>query len=197
MADHRKLAVTFASACLSIWLALPAGVGASHHGQGVADEVALRLSYQQAPVAGAHAQVVAQAAIDSGAPAIGLEVEFLRQVDFLGPRLISLGSATTDASGAARITLDTTQGKLRVIARVAGNDLYLPAEVAQEIDLQAVPDVGSPGGPATPDGQPNLAIVATVMPPLLALTAFLIWLLLLGLIAVTVLAIRRGRTHAT
>jgi len=71
------------------------------------------------------------------------------------------------------------------------------AEVAQEINLQAIPDVGSPGGPATPDGQPNLAIVATVMPPLLALTAFLIWLVLLGLIAVTVLAIRRGRTDAT
>jgi len=197
MAERLKPSVALASVCLSIWLTMPAAVGASHHGQGVADEVTLRMSYQQAPVAGAHAQIIASASLDDGDPAVGVGIEFLRQVDFLGPRLISLGSATTGASGAARITLDTTQGKLRVIARVAGNDLYLPAEVAQEINLQAIPDVGSPGGPATPDGQPNLAIVATVMPPLLALTAFLIWLVLLGLIAVTVLAIRRGRTDAT
>ena len=72
MAERLKPSVALASVCLSIWLTMPAAVGASHHGQGVADEVTLRMSYQQAPVAGAHAQVVAQAAIDSGAPAIGL-----------------------------------------------------------------------------------------------------------------------------
>jgi hypothetical protein len=191
MADRLRLRALLASICMLVWLVTPAATGATHLGEGVPDEVTLQVSFQQAPVAGAHAQLVARALIDDGSPVTGVEVEFLREMDFLGPRLISLGSSTTDSSGTARVTIDINDPTIVVRARFKGNEQYSSAEVTSEVHQAAAPN-----GPTTGagGGEPNLAVVAAVMPPLLALMALVIWLALLGLTAVTVIRIRRDRT---
>jgi len=193
MADRLEFRALIVGAFLLTWLVTPVAVGATHHGEGVPDQVELQMTYQQPSAAGAHAHLFARATIDDGSPAVGVAVEFLREVDFLGPRLISLGSAVTDGDGTARITIDTDQPTVLVQARFKGNELYLPVEVAAEIHQP----VGAPNGPAIGDGggsEPSLAIVAAVMPPVLAAIALVIWLSLLGLAAVTVIRIRRDRT---
>jgi hypothetical protein len=167
-------------------------MGATHRGSNVPDQVALDVSYQQALTAGAYGQVVARLVVDDGSPVVGVEVEFQRELEFLGPRLIKLGSATTDSYGTARVTIDTRDAPVRVRASFMGNGQYLPAEASSEITVP----VGRPGGPAPVEeggSEPSLAPFASVMPPLLAAIALFIWLVLLGLSDTTVLAIRRAR----
>jgi len=179
-----------ALALLATCLALAAPAAATHRGAGVADEVALQVSLQAATLAGASHQLVARVNMDDGSPVAGVNVEFLREVDFLGPRLIRLGTATTDAFGTARIPINTTESALHVRAQFNGNDQYLAAEVSLEIRLPATPA----SGPATDEPpRASLALVAAVMPPLLAAIAAAMWLLLIGLTAMTVFAIRRDR----
>jgi hypothetical protein len=193
MVDRLRFCALLTAVWVMVALVSPAAVGATHRGEGVLDEVALQMSYQQPTVAGAHAHLIARAIVDDGSPVIGVEVEFLREVDFLGTRAISMGRATTDAQGTARATIDTFEPTILVRVRFMGNEEYLPAEVTSEIHQP----VGAPIGPATGDGggnEPSLAIVATIMPPLLAVIALAIWLLLLGLTAATVLGIRRNRS---
>lgn len=192
MADRLKVRALIVGAFLLTWLVTPLAVGATHHGEGVLDQVELQMTYQQPSAEGALAHVIASAIIDDGSPAVGVEVEFLREVDFLGPRLISLGSAVTDSDGTARITIDTQEPTILVRARFKGNELYLPAEVVSEIH-QPVSAEGPRTGNGEGGSEPSLASVAAVMPPVLAVIALVIWLSLLGLAAVTVLGIRRNR----
>lgn len=192
MPDRLKIGSSAAVAFLALWLVAPASVAATHRGEGVVDEVSLQMSYQQPSVTGGHGSVVARAIVDDGSPVIGVEVEFLREVDFLGARLISMGRANTDASGTARVAIDTNELTIRVRARLRGDEHYAPAEVSLDIH-----QLVAPGGPVTDEGtaavEPRLTAIATVMPLLLAAIALATCLSLLGLTATTVLAIRRGR----
>lgn len=192
MADRLEFRALIVGAFLLTWLVTPVAVGATHHGEGVPDQVELQMTYQQPSAEGAHAHLIANATIDDGSPAVGVDVEFLREVDFLGPRLISLGSAITDSNGTARVTIDTQESTILVRARSQGNDLYLPAEVTSEIH-QPVSAEGPRTGNGEGGSEPSLVIVAAVMPPVLAAIALVIWLSLLGLAAATVLGIRRNR----
>lgn len=177
---------------LLLWLALPAGASATHRGEGVVDEVVIRLSFQSSPVPGVTGQVIAHLAMDDGSAIVGEEVEFLRQVDFLGAREIVIGQATTDVSGDARLGLKpTSQASWRVIARFAGDERYHAAEQVAEIVVPPLSGVGDES--LAKDTGVSLAVIAAVMPTLLTATAIAIWLILFGLTAMTVLAIRRGR----
>lgn len=180
---------------LMLCLAVPGGASATHRGEAVVDEVQIRVSFQSSAVPGVTGQVIAHLAMDDGSAIAGEEVEFLRQVDFLGPREIVIGQASTDVSGDARLGLNpTSQGSWRVIARFAGDERYHPAEQVAEIVVPPLSGVGDES--LTRDTAASLAVVAAVMPTLLTGTAIAIWLLLFGLTAMTVLAIRRGRLSA-
>jgi hypothetical protein len=192
MPDRGQTRAVVAAAFILVWLAIPGAMGATHRGSNVPDQVALEMSYQRAPTAGAYDQLVARLLSEDGSPVVGVEVEFQRELEFLGPRLIKLASATTDAYGTARVTVDTRETSVKIRARFLGNSQYQPAEATSEITMP----VGAPGVPAPAEEgrtDPSLAAIAAVMPPLLAAIALAIWLVLLGLSAATVLAIRRAR----
>jgi len=193
MADRQKLRAALLATSALAWLVTPAAMTATHRGEGVPDVVVLQMSYQQATVIGTRGQLVARAIVDDGSPVVGVTVEFLREVDFLGPRLISLGSAMTDAYGTARVPIDTDQATVRIRARFTGSDDYLPAEITSDINVPAAPDLGAGAADGKTGSEPSLAVVAAVMPSLLAAIALAIWLFLIGLSATTVLAIRRAR----
>jgi hypothetical protein len=177
---------------LLLLLAVPGSASGTHRGQGVVDELALNVSYRVASQPGVANQLVAQVRVDDGSPVVGIDVEFLREVEFLGTRRIALGRATTDAGGTAQIPFNAAAQRMSILVRFPGNDHYHAAELAAEIVVP--PGAVAPGdGPIAEEGA-SLAIITAVMPPVLAMVAGGTWLLLLGLAVVTALAIRRGRS---
>jgi len=148
-------------------------------------------------VADANDQLVARLTMEDGSPIAAVEVTFWREVYFVGQRRIRIGSALTDVSGTAGVPYKGPAATERFVAEFAGNEAFLPAIAIASFDVPAHP--GSPvGNPAAgPQTTGTIAVFATFMPPLLALTAFSVWLLIFGLSAGTVLAIRRGRQTTT
>jgi len=193
MRDRDALRATTAlvATWLAVWLSLPGAALGTHHGQGVIDDVSIRISFQRAPVANVPPQVIAHLAMDDGEPIAGVEVEFAREVEFMGSRSISLGRSTTDANGDARIAIsDVSEPSISVVARFAGDEYYNPSEQKAIVDL---PPVGAAVDEPEAVPAPSLAVASSVMPPLLALSAAAVWVVLIGLGVFTVLAVRRGR----
>lgn len=172
-------------------LALPASSLATHHGEDVVDQVVFRVTYRAAAAAGARSQILAHMAMDDGEAIAGETVDFSRQVDFLGQREISLGSAVTDANGDARLAIDPPTQTMTVVAEFAGDDHYLP--VQQTIEVAAGPQAAA--DPA-PTGISSLAPISGLMPQLLVFVALGVLVLLIGLAAATALAIGRAGSHA-
>jgi hypothetical protein len=170
-------------------MAMPLTAAATHHGEEVVDQVVFRVKYVQSPVAGTRGQIVAHMAMDDGEAIVGETVEFSRAVDFLGSRTIALGSATTDANGDARLTIEPSSQALTVVATFAGDEHYLATQ--QTIDV-------APSAPAPADGTasdaPSLAPISGLMPQLLIFVALGVWVFLFGIAAATTLAIRRARS---
>jgi hypothetical protein len=185
-------AILLASASLVVLLLQPAGASATHRGHGVVDEVTLEVGYRASSLPGAPGQLTARLLVD-GSPLAGMDVEFWREVDFLGPRRIVLGMRKTGADGTASVSINLSESALRVGARFAASETYTAAEQTTEISPPRAAPPGSPV-PIRDGGGANLALVSSVMPPLLALTVLAIWLLLFGVTVATAVAIRRGRS---
>lgn len=185
-------AILLASASFAVLLLQPAGASATHRGVGVVDEVTLEVGYHDSSIPGGPGQLTARLLVE-GSPLAGMDVEFWREVDFLGPRRIVLGTRKTAADGTASVSISLSESALSVGARFAGNESYLAAEQTTEISPPVAAPPGSPA-PTRDEGGASLALVSSVMPPLLALTVLAIWLLLFGVTVATVLAIRRGRS---
>lgn len=194
MVSHPRLRglISLAAAAL-VALVCVSPAGATHRGPDVVDEVFLNVSYRAATVAGVHDRLVAQLTVDDGSPVVAVEVTFWREVYFVGVRRILVGRAQTDVSGTASVPISAPNGPLRVVAGFAGDEHYLPGNAVEDV---TVPPGSEPANSNAGVGQQSdatLALFATFMPLLLALTAFSVWLLIFGLTAKTVLAIRRGR----
>jgi hypothetical protein len=174
---------------------MPGNVIAAHRGQGIPDEVAILVSFQQSTLSGAPGQLVARLHLDDGSPVVGVEVQFWREVDFLGPRRVPLGQTSTGPDGAASVAVAPSEVPLHVVASFAGVEGYLAAEGATEIGAVVAGAAGN-GDAGNAGGTASLAIVTALMPPLLAFAALAIWLLLLGLAVLTVRAIRTERASA-
>jgi hypothetical protein len=176
-------------------LLTPGIVLAGHHGQGIPDEVAIEVSFRNSTLAGAPGQLAANLRLDDGSPLVGVEVAFWREVDFLGARRVLLGRNTTGSDGTASVAVAPSEVPLRVVASFAGLEGYLAAEGVTEISavIAGAPPDGESGNIDPPA---SLAVLAALMPPVLAFVALAVWLLLLGLTLVTVRAIRAGRPSA-
>lgn len=170
----------------------PGNVIAGHHGEGIPDEVAIEVSFRNSTLAGAPGQLAAKLRLDDGSPLVAVEVTFWREVDFLGARRLLLGRNTTGPDGTASVAVAASEVPLRVVASFAGVEGYLAAEGVTEISavIAGAPPDGESGNIDPPA---SLAAVSAVMPPVLALVALAIWLLLLGLVVLTVRAIRTER----
>jgi len=194
MASHPRLRglISIAGAALAV-LVCVSPVGAIHRGEGVVDAVSVAVSYRPATVAGANDQLVARLTMDDGSPIAAVEVTFWREVYFVGERRIRIGGALTDVSGTAGVPYSGPAATERFVAEFAGNEQFQPATEIAEVVVPPRPERADGNAGVGQQSTATLAVFATLMPLLLALTAFSMWLLMFGLMAGTVLAIRRGR----
>lgn len=129
-----------------------------------------------------------------GAAVANAPVAFYRTLDFLGERDALLGRAMTDTGGVARIR--TVPRRDRYLVRVVfeGTEHNQASELTTEITFP--PSMVEPfAHPAhrLPHVDAGLQPVAAVMPASIGAVVALVWVVLLGLTAVTLLRIRQGR----
>lgn len=190
--------VRLALATLPLILALaavaPAPIAATHRGPEVPDPTEVTVSFVRSVQKQISDRLAAQLVAYDGSPIGGAEVEFRREIEFLGPRLVVLGRGTTDATGVAQVPIRATQGRLRVEVRFAGDARYAPTEATVDV---AVPP-GSVRGQREAGFEPprpgvGLGQVAAVMPLAIAGAALGVWVVLIALALVTLRGIIRGR----
>jgi hypothetical protein len=154
-------------------------------------EAPTRLALQTAapPAPDLPPQIVATLTTDDGRPVTGAQVLVLSAADVAGERLASLGRATTDATGRARVSLTPRHADYRIVARFDGSDGYAPAEVAQ--DLRFEPDVVTPFAHVH-GSHTLLAPIRVAMPRIITGAVAVLWLGLAWLAVTTVRRIRRA-----
>jgi hypothetical protein len=159
------------------------GVGRAAPVQAAATPAATKIALtgSQAARAGAPVELTAKLTDPAGHPLAKAEVKFLLATTVFGPRPIPIGSATTDATGVARLTLDghskgyrpTTTGPQEFVASYApaGEE---PIESSTNINVTGARSAYTPA-PAKPlDAAGNILVKA------LFLIVATVWLLLIA-----------------
>jgi hypothetical protein len=122
----------------------------------------------------------------AGQPVPGAQVEFNRELEFLGTtRQAALGSATTDVGGVARLVVMPREEIATVIASVSGSEATAVLDVvfpAERVDPFFDPDP-EPGG---------LEPLRDLMPTIVAIAVALLWVFVIGLAVTTVSRIKRA-----
>jgi hypothetical protein len=176
----------------------PVEVAASHLGNGVPDPTAVSISFVPSANARISDRIAARLVAHDGSPIGDAEIEFRREIEFLGPRLVILGRATTDTAGIAQIPIRPTDSQLRIEVRFAGDERYAPTEGTVDVVVPPGSAVGQ--GQATfkpPRSGIGLGQVASVMPLLIAGATVGVWVVLVALVLVMLRGIRGSqRNHA-
>lgn len=187
----RGMVILLALGVFFLGLAAPTRVGATHRGEGIIDATSLELAFERSAQRGIADRLVARLLAVDGAPVVGVEVEFVREIDFLGPRRVLLGRAVTDTAGVARVAVVPTSTDERILVRFRGNEHF---EAIERVEVVAIPAESVRHEPArhSADGGTGASLrpIANVMPALLATATAIIWLVLIGLAGMTVRAMR-------
>lgn len=132
-------------------------------------------------------RVVATLKTEEGAPVTGAAVSMYAAVELLGERQAFLGTATTDATGTARVPLTPRHPDYRIVATYAGDAAHAAARNEQAVTF--------PDGAVEPFAHVHglhglLQPVRDLMPQAISLAVGLLWI---GLIALTVVTVRTIR----
>lgn len=174
----------------------PVEVAASHLGNGVPDPTAVSVSFVPSANAQISDRIAARLVAYDGSPIGDAEIEFRREIEFLGPRLVLLGRGTTDATGVAQVPIRPTDSRLRIDVRFAGDERYEPTEAT--VDVVVPPGAALVQGRAgfePPRPGPGLGQVASVMPLAIAGATVGVWVVLVALVLVTLRGIRRSKRN--
>ncbi len=191
-----RLALATLPLVLGLAAFAPAQVTATHRGPEVPDPTEVRVSFVRSVQKQISDRIAAQLVAYDGSPIGGAEIEFRREIEFLGPRLVVLGRGTTDATGVAQVPIKATDDRLRVEVRFAGNERYASSVTTA--------DVAVPRGSVRADGEAGfepprpgvgLGQLASVMPLVIAGATFGVWIALLVLVLVTLRGIRRSQRN--
>ena len=130
-------------------------------------------------------QFVATVRDTSGNAIPGIDVDFTRELRFLGTdRLARLGSGTTDVGGVARLVVQPRQEHATIVAKVAGTDVSATIDATfPENRVDAFFDPTHEHGLLTP--------LRNAMPLIIAGLVAALWVFLIGLSVSTVRRIRR------
>lgn len=141
------------------------------------------------------ARLVAQ----DGSAIVGERVSIRRLVDVFGGRRVTIGRATTDNAGIARVPIVPREETYRVAASYSGNDSFAASDVEDDIVFPAeavlIPEEVPRGGLVDPQLRP----LADVMPLAIGAAVIIVWVVLIGVSLVTLANIRssrRGARHA-
>ena len=174
---------------LVLWLVAiaPVEVAASHLGNGVPDPTAVSVSFVPSANPKISDRIAARLVAYDDSPVGHAEIEFRREIEFLGPRLVILGRATTDATGIAQIPIRPTDSRLRIEVRFAGDERYAPTEATVDVVIPPGSAVGRQGQARFEPPRPGLGLgqVAAAMPLLIAGATVGVWVVLVGLLLMT------------
>jgi hypothetical protein len=191
-----RLALATVPLVLGLVAGAPADVAASHMGDGIPDPTAMSVSFVRSSHAQISDRIAAQLVAYDGSPIGDAEIEFRREIEFLGSRLVLLGRATTDTDGVAQVPIKATEARLRIEVRFAGDERFAPSETT--VDVVAPPGSVQASGQAgfePPRPTVGLGQVAAVMPLVIAGATLGVWVGLVALVIVTLRGIGRSRRN--
>jgi hypothetical protein len=172
----------------------PAGVAASHLGDGVPDPTAVSVSFVRSVQKQISDRMAARLVAYDGSPISDAVIEFRREIEFLGPRLVFLGRGTTDTAGVARIPIVATDERLLIEVRFAGDERYAPS--AMTVDVVVPPgSVRGEAGFDPPRPGVGLGQLASLMPLVIAGATLGVWVALFALVLMTLRRIRRSQPN--
>lgn len=150
----------------------------------------ISLAFEPARMQGLPHYLVAKLVSQDGSAVVGGRVTMRRKADAFGGRTVTLGRATTDNAGIARVPVEPREPAYHVTASYGGDedlasstaesDIAFPAELV--LQPQHVPQ----GGLVDPQLRP----LGDVMPIVIGLIVLGIWILLLALTVMTLVRIR-------
>lgn len=115
--------------------------------------------------------VAGRLSTSSGDPISGAELHFWAEVEILGTRSARLGTATTDATGVARVPITPRRTDYRIRVSFLGSEAHAPAETTAELSFPAERvdpvEVSAPSSP--------LSSLRTVMPRAMGIVVALLW----------------------
>lgn len=153
----------------------------------------ISVSFEPSPMDGIPHYLAARLVAQDGSAVIGQRVRIQRTADAFGGRTVTIGRGTTDNAGVARVPVEPREEVYTVTASFSGDEGLEASKVVDDIvfpsELVILPERAPQGGLVDPQLRP----LADVMPLVIGLGVVLVWVVLLGLTAVT---LRRIRTDA-
>lgn len=150
----------------------------------------LSVTFEPSTMAGVPHYVTARLVADDGSAVVDERVTIRRTADVFGGRTVTLGRASTDNAGLARVAVEPREEVYHISATFPGSDTLAASEVADDIvfptELVVLPEHAPQGGIVDPQLRP----LADTMPLVIGGAVILIWVVLLVLTVVTLAGIR-------
>ena len=180
-------------------------VGAALVGQvaGAQDEVlespatkeatTLSVAFEPSSMTGIPHYLAARLVAEDGSAVVGERVSIRRVVDVFGGRTVTIGRATTDNAGMARVPIVPREEAYKVTASFSGTDALSASEVEDDVVFPAesvlIPEEVPRGGLVDPQLRP----LADVMPVAIGTAVIFVWVVLIGVSVLTLTRIRSTR----
>jgi hypothetical protein len=151
------------------------------------------ISFEPSRVDGIPHYLAARLVADDGSAVVGERVTIRRTADVFGGRTVTIGRATTDNAGVARVAVTPREQVYRVGASFAGSEAYEATDVDDDIvfppETVVIPAEAPKGGIVDPQLRP----LADIMPVAIGSAVLVVWVVLIGVSIVTLVRIRSSR----
>jgi hypothetical protein len=172
---------------LCLLLLAPVGLPAQAQGDG---DASIRIQVERSALPELPDNVTARLSTDTGDAIGSVPITFWVSVEILGSRSAFLGTATTDATGVARVPITPRYPEYLIRAEFEGNDLYSPAEISSLLSFPVERvDPVEISAPASP-----LTTLRTVMPRVMGIVVAFLWLFFAAAVFYVVKTIHRHST---
>jgi len=159
----------------------------------VKEPTALSITFEPSSMAGIPHYLAARLVAEDGSAVVGERVSIQRVVDVFGGRAVTIGRATTDNAGIARVPIVPREDTYRVTASFSGTDSLVASSVEDDVVFPAetvfVPEEVPRGGLVDPQLRP----LADVMPIAIGLAVVVVWIVLIGVTVLTLSRVRSSR----
>jgi hypothetical protein len=153
----------------------------------------LSVAFEPARMAGLPHYLVATLTADDGSAVVDGRVTFRRTADAFGGTTVTLGRATTDNAGTARIAIEPRALVYHITASYGGGDGLAASQVEDDIAFPAELVILPEHVPQSGLVDPQLRPLGDTMPLVIAAAVVAIWLVLIILALLTLGRIRSER----
>ena len=150
----------------------------------------LSVAFEPSSMTGIPHYLAARLVAEDGSAVVGERVSIRRVVDVFGGRTVTIGRATTDNAGIARVPIVPREEVYKVTASFSGTDSLSASEVEDDVVFPAesvlIPEEVPRGGLVDPQLRP----LADVMPVAIGAAVVVVWVVLIGVSVLTLIRIR-------